>query len=60
MPRPGSAYIPPMKSCLGLLITLIIFTLVIGGGGLIWYLSSSSEFSRDASPPVPATEPQRR
>jgi hypothetical protein len=49
-----------MKSFLGLLITLVIFTLVIGGGGLIWYLSDSSEFSRDTSPPVPAREPQNR
>jgi hypothetical protein len=41
-----------MKSCLGLLITLLIFILVIGGGALIWYLSYSTEFSRDGSPPA--------
>lgn len=49
-----------MKSFLGLLITLIIFTLVIGGGGLIWYLSYASEFSRDANPPLPPRDAERR
>lgn len=40
-----------MKSCLGLLITLLVFTLVVGGGALIWYLSNTAEFSRtDAKP----------
>jgi hypothetical protein len=48
-----------MKSCLGLLYILLVFTLVVGGGGLIWYLSHSAEFSRkDAAAPraVPARE----
>jgi hypothetical protein len=40
-----------MKSCLGLLFTVFVFTLVVGGGSLIWYLSHSAEFSRDATPP---------
>lgn len=35
-----------MKSCLGLLITLFIFVSVIGGGALIWYLSTTAEFTR--------------
>ena len=35
-----------MKSCLGLLLVLLSFVLVIGGGGLIWYLSETAEFSR--------------
>lgn len=43
-----------MKSCLGIL--LIFFTLValVGGGAFIWYLSSSTEFSRKGTPPSPA------
>ena len=40
-----------MKSCLGLLFTLLVFTIVVGGGALIWYLGHSAEFSRDAPPP---------
>ena len=35
-----------MKSCLGLLFTLLVFTLVVGGGAMIWYLSDTAEFSR--------------
>ena len=42
-----------MKSCLGLLFTLLVFTVVIGGGALIWYLSLSAEFSRTGAPPAP-------
>ncbi|MCB1130436.1 MAG: hypothetical protein KDN05_04855 [Verrucomicrobiae bacterium] len=46
-----------MKSCFGLLILLFVIIGVIGGGGLIWYLSSNTEFTRaDAAPkatPVP-------
>ena len=41
-----------MKSCLGLLLALTLMTLVIGGGALIWYLSDTSEFSRQAKVPV--------
>ncbi|MEO7098190.1 MAG: hypothetical protein ABI162_02430 [Luteolibacter sp.] len=37
-----------MKSCLGLLFALLIFVAVIGGGALIWYLSTTAEFSRTA------------
>lgn len=39
-----------MKSCLGLLATLFVFTLVIGGGALVWYLGSTAEFSRTTPP----------
>lgn len=52
-----------MKSCLGLIITLLIFISVIGGGALIWYLSDTAEFSRTASPthsqpsPIPPPRP---
>jgi hypothetical protein len=35
-----------MKSCLGLIFILLVFTLVVGGGALIWHLSSTAEFSR--------------
>jgi len=45
MPRVIPVYNPPMKSCLGLLFTLLVFTLVVGGGALIWYLSSTAEVS---------------
>ena len=37
-----------MKSCLGLMLSLMIFVLVLGGGALIWYLSQSAEFTRKA------------
>ncbi len=39
-----------MKSCLGLLFALFLFVAVIGGGAMIWYLSSTAEFSRTAVP----------
>jgi len=52
--RPGeTASKPSMKSCFGLLVVLLVFTVVIGGGALIWYLSHSAEFSRKDTP-VPA------
>ena len=41
-----------MKSCLGLLFVLLVFTVVVGGGALIWYLSDTAEFSRKS--PAPA------
>lgn len=47
-----------MKSCLGILLVFSTFVSVIGGGALIWYLSSTAEFSRKAgtstSPAKPA------
>lgn len=33
-----------------MLLVLIVFVLVVGGGGLIWHLSSSVEFSRKDLP----------
>ncbi len=36
-----------MKSCLGILLVFFTFVAVIGGGALIWYLSSTAEFSRN-------------
>lgn len=35
-----------MKSCLGILLVFFTFVSVIGGGALIWYLSSTAEFTR--------------
>lgn len=48
-----------MKSCFGLLVVLLVFTLVIGGGGLIWYLSHSAEFSRNDAPAAQVVPPAR-
>jgi flagellar basal body-associated protein FliL len=41
-----------MKSCLGILIVFFTFVAVVGGAGLIWYLSHTSEFSRKGVPAV--------
>ncbi|MEI7928402.1 MAG: hypothetical protein WCH40_07615 [Verrucomicrobiales bacterium] len=48
-----------MKSCLGLLLVLLVVVAVLGAGGLIWYLSSTAEFSRKdaASARLPAASP---
>lgn len=35
-----------MKSCFGMLLALVILVVVLGTLGGIYYLSSSSEFSR--------------
>ena len=45
-----------MKSCLGLLFILLVFTVVFGGGALIWYLSNTAEFTKQEAPPkaIPA------
>ena len=43
-----------MKSCLGLLFALLIFVAVIGGGALVWYLSTTAEFSRTNAPTAAA------
>lgn len=45
-----------MKSCLGIILAVLIFVAVIGGGALIWYLSDTTEFSRK---PLPASTSQR-
>ena len=47
-----------MKSCLGILIVFFTFVAVLGGGALIWYLSSTSEFSRKSDAPIPAPVPK--
>lgn len=44
-----------MKSCLGILLVFFTFVAVLGGGAFLWYLSSSSEFSRTAAGPPKAT-----
>jgi hypothetical protein len=46
-----------MKSCLGILIVFFTFVAVVGGGALIYYLSTTSEFSRKSplASPAPAT-----
>ena len=50
-----------MKSCFGMLLALVLFILVIGGGGLIWYLSKTAEFSRagDDAPVAVPVDPHR-
>jgi hypothetical protein len=40
-----------MKSCLAILLAFFSFIAVIGGGALIWYLSSTAEFSRSGAAP---------
>lgn len=35
-----------MKSCLGTLLVMVIFSLVVGGGLLLWHLSASADFWR--------------
>ena len=49
-----------MKSCLGILIVFFTFVAVVGGGALIWYLSTTSEFSRKGAvaPAVPKAIPK--
>ncbi|MCW1912460.1 hypothetical protein OJ996_02675 [Luteolibacter sp. GHJ8] len=42
-----------MKSCLGLLLTLLILVAVVGTGAAIWYLSGTAEFSRKEAPAAP-------
>ena len=39
-----------MKSCLGLLVSLLILIAVLAAGAGIWYLSTSAEFSRKDKP----------
>ena len=43
-----------MKSCLGILIVFFTFVAVVGGAGLIYYLSTTSEFSRKDVPAAAA------
>jgi hypothetical protein len=39
-----------MKSCFGMLLTLIILIAVIVSSAAIWYLSDTAEFSRKDAP----------
>lgn len=39
-----------MKSCLGMLIALLVLIAVIGSVAGIWYLSSTAEFERKEAP----------
>ena len=49
-----------MKSCLGLMFSLVLAVFVVGGGIFLWYLSDSTEFSRNAktSPTLSAIPPK--
>lgn len=40
-----------MKSCLGILLVFFTFVAVLGGGGFLYYLSSTAEFSRKGAGP---------
>ncbi len=35
-----------MKSCLGLLFTLLILIAIVGTGAALWYLSDTAAFSK--------------
>lgn len=37
-----------MKSCLGLVLVVLLAILLLGGGALIWHLSDTAEFTRAA------------
>lgn len=42
-----------MKSCFGLLLTLLILFAVIGTGVTIWYLSDTAEIAKKEAPAKP-------
>ena len=44
-----------MKSFISLGFVVAVFLTVVAGGGLLWYVSATSEFVRKA--PHPAAEP---
>jgi hypothetical protein len=51
-----------MKSCLGILIMATALALIVGGGGVLYYLSRTAEFTRvDGQAPhaTPVAEPVR-
>jgi hypothetical protein len=48
-----------MKSCLGVLLVFTTLVAVLGGGALIWYLSSTAEFSRTGTNPDAAVLPPK-
>ncbi len=39
-----------MKSCLGMLFTILVLTAVIGGSALLWYLSHTAEITPGGRP----------
>ncbi|MCX6867632.1 MAG: hypothetical protein NTV46_15710 [Verrucomicrobia bacterium] len=49
-----------MKSCLGLMFSLVLVVFVVGGGLFLWYLSDSAEFSHTnkTPPPISAIPPK--
>lgn len=48
-----------MKSCLGMLITLLILLAVVGTGVGLWYLSKSATFERRPAPSSGSANPAR-
>lgn len=44
-----------MKTLLGMLFTLLLFIIIIGGGTFIWYLSHTAEFSQKPAPTASET-----
>ena len=42
-----------MKSCFGMLLTLIVLLAVIISGVTIWYLSDTAQFTRKDAPAAP-------
>jgi len=41
-----------VRSFFGMILVLLVFVMVVGGSGLIWYLSRTAEFSRVDRPPA--------
>jgi hypothetical protein len=48
-----------MKSCFGILIMATALALIVGGGGLLYYLSRTAEFTRVDGQATPKAEPVR-
>ena len=54
-----------MKSCFSLTFIFLVFIVLFAGGGLLWYLSDTAEFTRKdthtsaqpAAPAAPAAAP---
>ncbi len=42
-----------MKSCFGLLLTLLILFAVVGTGVAIWYMSNTAEIAKKEAPGKP-------
>ncbi len=45
-----------MKSCIGILIIFLTFVVIVGGGALVWYLSTSADITRKVV--VPSLPPK--